>query len=499
MPRDASAEPPRRGPRPPCPPPRYQGLKLNILNVPPSLFEATGSRPFAPFASGGGRGEAGLAARGARAMGSPRGGPTPRTPLPPPGGARGPDVLPGGRAGGGGGGSLVAVDVLRLLLELQHSHGLSTRACFDHFDSDGDGAWDRAEIYELVRALAPTLPVKGRFAVIDALAGLDPEGAGRVTYQSFKMALRLLGAPVSPTAARAPRPSLSKEAIIGGLSNLSKERADGGGGACEEGDVPASAQRPHSSRALQKKSSSILLADALCEANISGESKGRGEGGQAPCAKEDGIPRTEIPAPHATPSTAAPLGRQPFLATSSCDLSLMVQEDLGTFESLQDVFDAVYSDTAKFYELNKCDADIEISVSEWADSQVHSGAVRAVRMKTMHCNLGLLSTLDLQRHAWGPGRRWLAVEHRTVTPTLPHGDKWRVEKRCTFSVVPDPVDGGGRGVVQAVIAAAVHVAQDFPQSTDLKRAVERTLAEDARVYLHAVRDTLSNTDRPGRG
>ena len=436
--------------------------------------------------------------------GSPRGGPTPRTPLPPPGGARGPDVLPGGRAGGGGGGGLVAVDVLRLLLELKHSHGLSTRACFDHFDSDGDGAWDRAEIYELVRALAPTLPVKGRFAVIDALAGLDPEGTGRVTYQSFKMALRLLGAPVSPTAARVPRPSLSKEAIIGGLSNLSKERAEGRGGAGEEGDVAAPARRPHS-RALQKKSSSILLADALCEANISRGGEDTGGGGQASGAKEDGVPRTEIPAPHATRSTTtttASLGRQPFLATSSCDLSLMVQEDLGTFESLQDVFDAVYSDTAKFYELNKCDADIDISVSEWADSQVHSGAVRAVRMKTMHSNLGLLSTLDLQRHAWGPGRRWLAVEHRTVTPTLPHGDKWRVEKRCTFSVVPDPADGGGRGVVQAVIAAAVHVAQAFPQSTDLKRAVERTLAEDARVYLHAVRDTLSNTpattDQPGR-
>tara|TARA_B100001121_G_scaffold226068_1_gene199312 strand:- start:405 stop:530 length:126 start_codon:yes stop_codon:yes gene_type:complete len=37
----------------------------------------------------------------------------------------------------------------------------------------------------------------------------------------------------------------------------------------------------------------------------------------------------------------------------------------------------------------------------------------------------------------------------------------------------------------------VHVVPGgFPQSEELRRAVERTLAEDARVYLNAVRETL---------
>ena len=158
----------------------------------------------------------------AMGSGSGSGGPTPRTPLPPPGGAAA-AFCGGGRGAGGtgagagaGAGGATAVDILRLALELMAAHGLSARACFDHFDSDRDGVWDRAELYELVCALAPTLPVKGRFAVIDALAGLDPEGAGRVSYPQFKSALRLLGAQVSPTAPRVPR-SLSKEAILGKL------------------------------------------------------------------------------------------------------------------------------------------------------------------------------------------------------------------------------------------------------------------------------------------
>ena len=418
-------------------------------------------------------------------MGS--GGPTPRTPLPPPGGpaavfgggGHGAGGAGAGDAGAGGGaGGATAVDVLRLALELMAAHGLSARACFDHFDSDRDGVWDRAELYELVCALAPTLPVKGRFAVIDALAGLDPEGAGRVSYPHFKSALRLLGAQVSPTAPRVPR-SLSKEAILGKLGR----RAGGPGETtpAPPSAAPAPAERPPPARALQKKSSSILLADALFEANI-----GRDDT-PPPRAGRDGEPAASAP-----PAVAAPGGRQPFLATSSCELALMVQEDLGGATetgppfTLQEVFDRVYADGARFYELNKCDADIDISVSDWAESQVHSGAVRAVRLKTMHTNLGLLSTLDLQRHAWGPGRRWLAVEHRTVTPTLPHGDKWRVEKRCTFAE-RGPAGGG----CQAVIAAAVHVVPGgFPQSEELRRAVERTLAEDARVYLNAVRETL---------
>ena len=415
------------------------------------------------------------------------GGPTPRTPLPPPGGAAA--VFCGGGRGAGGAGAgagagaaagadgATAVDVLRLALELMAAHGLSARACFDHFDSDRDGVWDRAELYELVCALAPTLPVKGRFAVIDALAGLDSEGAGRVSYPQFKSALRLLGAQVSPTAPRVPR-SLSKEAILGKLG-----RRVGGNEEAPPAAPPAPppAKQPPPARALQKKSSSILLADALFEANI-----GRNDTPPPRSGHE------EEPMASAPPVPAAPGGRQPFLATSSCELALMVQEDLGGASdtgppfTLQDVFDRVYADGARFYELNKCDADIDISVSDWADSQVHSGAVRAVRLKTMHTNLGLLSTLDLQRHAWGPGRRWLAVEHRTVTPTLPHGDKWRVEKRCTFAE-RGPAGGG----CQAVIAAAVHVVPGgFPQSEELRRAVERTLAEDARVYLNAVRETL---------
>lgn len=394
-------------------------------------------------------------------------------------------ALPAPRAGGGGGpGAPEAVDVLRALAGMTKGNVMGPRDVFAHFDTDGDGEWDRAELYEMVRALEPDASLKCRFRLIDTLAAcLDARGHGRVSYSDFKRGLMLLGTPVSPIASVRSLRDLDsgrpRSRLV--MTNISNRDVASGGARAKEGAAsaanagPPPAPAPPGSRAASKSkvfrrlSSSLLLGDALVEAGMD----------MKITTENTALPSALDAAAHVP--QGAPGAKQHFLSSNSCQLKLMLQQNIAA--GLEDLFNIVYSDNSQFYEVNKSEADIDLSVSKWQRNSSYEGCLRIIRMQTRHPRLGLLNTQDIQRYAWGPNRRWMIVEHRNMTPTLPHGSQWRVEKRCTFVELQS-------GVSQVVIAAAVHVESPFPEADKLKEAVESTLKEDAHTYFQAVMDTL---------
>lgn len=169
------------------------------------------------------------------------------------------------------------------------------------------------------------------------------------------------------------------------------------------------------------------------------------------------------------------------------ELPLMLQDTLE--HPLPTVFAKVFADGSGFLQNMHEGAiqqrGVKLKVTPWVPKPNLGGHVRTVVLQTVHPKLGELESIDMQFYRWPKEGTSLLYENKCVTPRFPHGDKWRIERRCTFSCAKE-------NECLVTISAGMFVQESFPEEEKLRKAVDPTILPDCQTFLRAIKDACTS-------
>lgn len=165
------------------------------------------------------------------------------------------------------------------------------------------------------------------------------------------------------------------------------------------------------------------------------------------------------------------------------ELPFMLEDTLDY--SLTEIFQKVFAEESGFLQSMHEDAihqrGVKLKVTPWVPRSNLGGHVRTVVLQTVHPKLGELESIDMQFYSWAEEGATLLYENKCVTPRFPHGDKWRIERRCTFSSTKE-------SQCHVTVGAGMLVQESFQDEEKLRKAVDPTILPDCQTFVQAIKD-----------